>query len=289
MTDRDTIAGAGDWESLADAPQRRAQMRDLESHDVAPFLAALTARHRSRLDDVAPRTQFVRLDGAPVAVVRAVTLHWDGTTAGAPAGGAGDAMEASATAADTGTADTLAVLDLRVRSDLRGAGLGGRLLHELPALVAAGGLTRLLVLVRPHAKRHHPLVPFARYVAATDAEGRPRDGWLAAAWAAGLHPVLGVDRSLRARAPLRDFEGWYGRTFPTSGPYLLPGAIKPAVVELERDEGRYREPHLWMAPAADLRQRYVDATSLRTPADAWRRALAAAGLVVHGRRHRQPD
>jgi hypothetical protein len=101
--------------------------------------------------------------------------------------------------------------------------------------------------------------------------------------AAGL-PFHG---SLVARAPVAAWERWYGRPFPTSGPYLVAGAIKPAIVELERDEGRYREPHLWVAPAAHLTQRTIEAATLRRSEDAWRRSLAAAGVVAGSRRHRE--
>ncbi|GGI06282.1 GNAT family N-acetyltransferase [Egicoccus halophilus] len=278
-----------DWTPLADAPELRDEFRRVEAGQVSPFLAAATARHRAHLDAVAADSQWLgRLDGAPVAVVRAVRLAWDGTSAGAPVGGAGDVVDAAELADRRGDADCLAVADVTVAADHRGQGIGSGVLRILPELAAGAGLERLLVLVRPHDKRHHPLVPFARYLAATDAAGRPRDGWLAAAWEAGMHPVLVVERSLQARAPLADVERFYGRAVPTSGPYLLPGAIKPAVVELERDEGRYREPHLWMAPAGHLAQRHVDPSLLRVPQDAWRRSLAAAGVVVHGRRHRRP-
>ncbi|MFA9430504.1 hypothetical protein [Egicoccus sp. AB-alg2] len=292
MPDTDPRAARpGEWASLAEVPSRLASVRAVESQQVPPFLAALTARHRDHLDRVATATQLVRLDqrSEVLAVVRAVPVTWDGTAAGAPAGGAGDGVDRATTAAEQGDADTLAVLDVTVAAAARGRGIGRGVLAELPRLAARLELSRLLVLVRPHGKRHHPLVPFARYVAATDASGRPRDGWLAACWEQGLHPVRPVDRSLRARAPVRDWEGWYGRSFPTSGPYLVPGAIKPAVIELERDEGRYREPHLWMAPVAALAQRHVEPATLRRPQDAWRRSLAAAGLVVHGRRHRERD
>jgi hypothetical protein len=214
-----------------------------------------------------------------------VAIRWDGTTDGAPGGGVGTLL-GQADPGD-GQADTLAVLDLAVHPDLRGRGLGAQVLAELGGSVADAGLARLLVLLRPHRKCHHPLVPFARYLTAVDDAGRPHDGWLRTAWEAGLHPVRAVDRSLVARAPVAAWQRWYGRGFPTSGPYLVEGAIKPAIVELERDEGRYREPHLWVAPRDHLAQRTVDAGQLRTPQDAWRRALAAAQVVAGSRRHRE--
>lgn len=275
------------WTTLGREPGLAGEVATIEA-GAPPFLAELTAGHRRLLTERFPHRQWVaRRDDAPTAVVRAVTVAWDGTTAGAPTG-VGEAVSAAAGPSDAGRAgDTLAVLDVTVAAALRGRGQGRAVLRELDALRARTGLRRLLVLLRPHAKREHPLVPFARYVGAVDDEGRPRDGWLAAAWEAGLHPVRGADRSLVARAPVADWERWYGRPFPTSGPYLLPGAIKPAIVEYELDEGRYREPHLWMAPRAQLAQRTVDAAALREPRDAWRRALAAAGVVPGSRRHRR--
>jgi ribosomal protein S18 acetylase RimI-like enzyme len=284
------VTGTGHWVTLADEPGLADQLRAVESSGPA-FLAELTARHREQLSRSHPGEQWLYVAAGRVeAVVRGLALPWDGTSGGAPEAGVGGAMVLADTADTADTADdvdTLAVLDLTVIPDRRGRGLGRHLLGDLDALRERGGRQRLLLLVRPHAKDRHPLVPFARYVTATDEAGRPRDGWLAAAWESGFHPVLGVDRSLVARAPVAVWERWYGSAFPTSGPYLLPGAIKPAIVEYEIDEGRYREPHLWMAPRKHLAQRTVDPAALRVPQDAWRRALAAAGLVAGSRRHRQ--
>jgi GNAT superfamily N-acetyltransferase len=274
------------WTTLASDPASAARIAGIVEGG-PPFLAELTADHRARLHERWPTHQWlggVRASESR-AVVSAVAIRWDGTTAGAP-GGVGTLI-GEADPRDDG-ADTLAVVDLAVHPSVRGQGLGSRVLAELDELRATAGLERLLVLLRPHAKRHHPLVPFARYLSAVDAAGRPRDGWLAAAWEAGLHPVRGVDRSLVARAPVAAWERWYGRPFPTSGPYLIDGAIKPAIVELERDEGRYREPHLWVAPRTHLAQRTVVPDELRSPAEGWRRALAAAGVVAGSRRHREP-
>jgi GNAT superfamily N-acetyltransferase len=275
------------WAASATRPDLAAAVTSVEA-DGPPFLAELTAAHRRLLDDRWPAFQWVAAsaDGEPLAVVRAVPIRWDGTTHDAPGAGLGRLLgEANET--DDGAADTLAVVDLTVHPTHRGGGIGPRVLADLDARRAEAGSDRLLLLVRPHAKQHHPLVPFARYLTATDDVGRPRDGWLAAVWEAGFHPVRGVDRSLVARAPVAAWERWYGRSFPTSGPYLVPGAIKPAILELERDEGRYREPHLWVAPAAHLVQRTIEAAELRRPDDAWRRALAAAGVVAGSRRHRE--
>jgi hypothetical protein len=241
--------------------------------DVPPFLAELTAAHRAHVAEVAPACQWLVHEGdLPVAVVRGVPLRWDGRPDDAPAGGAGEAVRRAGEV----DADTLAVLDVTVAFGARGRGVGGALLSDLVAQ-RPGGLERVLVLVRPHAKREYPLLPFPRYVSSVREDGQPFDPWLRAAWRAGLVPVRGVDRSLVARAPLDAWRRWLGQRVPGSGPYLIEGAIKPAILELERGEGRYREPHLWMAAG----------TEGDTGGRPWPEALAAVGVVAGDRRHRE--
>ncbi|TVP65848.1 MAG: GNAT family N-acetyltransferase [Nitriliruptor sp.] len=258
------------WTTLAEDADAADVVAAIE-RDVPAFLAELTQQHRERLTSTAPGCSFLLLeDDLPVAAVRAVTLVWDGSPAGAPAGGAGEAV---ARAGEPG-ADTLAVLDVIVAFGARGRGIGRAVLEDVEGRGRAAGLERALVLLRPHAKARYPLVPFARYAAFTREDGAPFDPWFRSAWQAGFRPVRGVDRSLVARAELAAWRRWLDVELPGSGPYLVEGAIKPAILETERDEGRYREPHLWVTPGRD-------------PGVGWRDALAAAGVVAGDRHHRE--
>jgi GNAT superfamily N-acetyltransferase len=269
------------WTSLADDPGVRAVLGDLE-RDIAPFLAELTRAHRDHLAVGSPATSWVVAESdLPVAVVRAVTLAWDGTSAGAPASGAGEALDR----AGEPEADTLAVLDVTVAYGARGRGLGPRILSELEQQRARLGLQRTLLLQRPHTKAAYPLVPFARYASFLRADGQPFDPWFRAAWRAGFVPVLGVDRSLNARADLASWTRWLGVEVPGSGPYLVDGAIKPAIVEVERDEGRYREPHLWVGAGGEVS---VGAAGDGSANPGWIAALARAGVTAGDRAHREP-
>lgn len=264
------------WTSLADDPTADRVLTDIE-RDAPPFLAELTRGHRGRLTAAAPATSWVVSEGdLPVAAVRGVTLVWDGSSDGAPAGGVGEALDR---AGEPG-ADTLAVLDVTVAYGARGRGVGSAVLTELGARRAELGLARTLLLLRPHAKARYPLIPFARYASFTRADDQPFDPWFRAAWGAGFVPVLGVDRSLNARADLASWAHWLGVEVPGSGPYLVDGAIKPAIVEVERDEGRYREPHLWAAVGG--------ATGTDGTGADWVAALSRAGVVAGDRAHREP-
>ena len=50
-------------------------------------------------------------------------------------------------------------------------------------------------------------------------------------------------------ATVADWERWTSRRFPVSGEYLLPQALQPLRVDVERDEGRYEDPNVWMLHA----------------------------------------
>lgn len=270
------------WTDLAVEPDLGRQVADVESA-MPVFLRELTAAARTRVAASDPAATAVLVqDAQVVAVVRAVRLRWDGDRSTAPAGGAREALQR----AEERDADTLAVLDVVVAERWRGHGIGSAVLAGLDAWRLRWGLERVLVLLRPHAKADYPLVPFARYVSAVTADGEPFDPWLRTAWRGGLVPVRAADRSLVARAALPDWQRWLGRPVPGSGPYLVPGAIKPAILEVERDTGGYREPHLWAAPASTVAPAGgIDAGT--SPGEGWVAALAAAGVVAGDRSHRE--
>ncbi len=262
------------WLSLTDDRELATTAQAIE-RDVPVFLDELTRAHRTHLADVAPGLSWVvHEEELPVATVRATTLRWDGTSDGAPAAGAGEAV---ARAGEDG-ADTLAVLDVTVAFGARGRGVGHAVLAELDARRREQELARTLVLLRPHRKADYPLIPFDRYVSFVADDGAPVDPWLRSAWRLGYCPVRGVQRSLQAHADVASWERWLGLAVPGSGPYLVDGAIKPVVIEVERDEGRYREPHLWAGASGQPR-----------PPDGedWIAALAAAGVIAGERSHRE--
>jgi hypothetical protein len=47
-------------------------------------------------------------------------------------------------------------------------------------------------------------------------------------------------------APVAQWERWTGLPLPGSGRYVVPGALVPVEVDVERDEGRYQEPNVWV-------------------------------------------
>ena len=49
---------------------------------------------------------------------------------------------------------------------------------------------------------------------------------------------------------LCEWEMWAAMRFPDSGPYVIPGALAPVVIDREADVGTYVEPNVWMVHRA---------------------------------------
>ena len=45
---------------------------------------------------------------------------------------------------------------------------------------------------------------------------------------------------------LEEWVRWTQTRIPTSGPYLVPGALAPIQIDAAYGIGHYVEPHLWM-------------------------------------------
>ncbi len=45
---------------------------------------------------------------------------------------------------------------------------------------------------------------------------------------------------------ISEWQEWTNTSFPESGPYVVPGALQPIVMDLERDLSVYEEPNVWV-------------------------------------------
>jgi hypothetical protein len=105
---------------------------------------------------------------------------------------------------------------------------------------------RLIAPVRPTLKAHYPLTSIERYAAWTTPDGAPFDPWLRTHWRLGARIVRLAPQSMIIEASIAQWEAWTGMRFPDSGPYIVPGALQPILIDRERDVGHYDDPNVWM-------------------------------------------
>lgn len=182
-----------------------------------------------------------------VALGNTIPVSWDGTAEGLPEGGFDAVLEGGVRGLEEGrTPDTLSALAAVVTRDHRGRGLSVTVLNAMKSVAAEHGLGALIAPVRPTLKDRYPLTPMERYVRWEQAEGLPFDPWLRVHRRLGAEFLCVAPRSMVITGKIPEWEEWTGMRFPESGTYVVPGALQPVVMDLERDLGTYVEPNVWM-------------------------------------------
>jgi hypothetical protein len=100
--------------------------------------------------------------------------------------------------------------------------------------------------VRPNQKSKYPLTNIDDYIQWTNEEGLPFDAWLRVHARLGARIIKPCHEAMVIHGTRAEWERWTGLKFPQSGPYYIPGALKPMEMDLEKDEGLYVEPNVWM-------------------------------------------
>jgi GNAT superfamily N-acetyltransferase len=195
--------------------------------------------------------QVLLCDAAAVviAVGHTIPVRWDGTLADLPAG-LDDVLERGVGEAEAGSAPTtLSALAAIVAPSHQRQGLSATILRAMRSTAAAYGLKALIAPVRPTLKHRYPLAPIERYARWTRPDGSPFDPWLRVHWRLGAELLRTAPQSMVVTGTVEDWETWTGLSFPESGPYVVPGALQPVMIDLERDCGRYEDPNVWMRHA----------------------------------------
>jgi GNAT superfamily N-acetyltransferase len=235
--------------TMAERPDLRQPARDLVfmwpqfmHHD--PVCNAFFGRVRAEY----ARLQFFawedELDEV-VAEANMVPAAWDGEPETLPAGGIETVLEASF-AEDAPARDVLCALQIVISSDYQGRGLSLRMIERMAELGRLHGFASLIAPVRPSLKHRYPLVDIERYIGWRRPDGTHLDPWLRTHERFGGEILKVAPRSMVIPGTVAEWEGWAEMAFPETGTYVVPGALVPVRIDLERDQGLYVEPNVWM-------------------------------------------
>jgi GNAT superfamily N-acetyltransferase len=192
--------------------------------------------------------QLLLCDGADrvMAGGHTIPIEWDGAPSGLPDTIVAVFENARAARAGGRRPNALCALAALVDPDHRGQGLSSELLKAMAAVARQHGLRALVAPVRPTLKTSYPLAPMERYVRWTRSDGAPLDPWIRVHWRLGAEIVRVIPRTLVIVGRVAEWEAWTEMAFPDTGPYVVPGALQPVLIDRERDEGRYEDPNVWM-------------------------------------------
>ncbi len=166
-----------------------------------------------------------------------------------------DAMiQAGVDAVDTKlTPNLFGAIVIGVAPKHRGTGLAGRLTKALCGLAYQNGYYDLVMPVRPANKSMEPHTPMAEYIQKRREDGQLHDPWLRLHERLGAKIIKVCPSSMTLHAPVSEWVRLTGINFEKSGTYVVPGALVPLEIDLEKPDAVMLEPNVWMH--YDLRPR----------------------------------
>jgi hypothetical protein len=146
-----------------------------------------------------------------------------------------------------GTQPTIqSAIQINIHPDYRSQRLSSRMVQAMRAISQSKGFKYLVAPVRPNEKSKYPLISIDDYLKWTNEKGLPFDAWLRVHVRAGARIIKPCHQAMTIPGSRAEWEEWTGIKFPQSGSYVVTGALNPIEINLEKDEGVYIEPNVWL-------------------------------------------
>lgn len=137
-------------------------------------------------------------------------------------------------------------IQIVLRPGYRNHGLSTPMVEAVRSVTKSRGLPALIIPLRPSEKSSYPLTSLDDYITWTNEQGLPFDPWLRVHMRAGCRILKVCHESKKISGTPGEWERWTGIEFPQTGEYIVPGALNPIQINLERQEGTYIEPNVWI-------------------------------------------
>jgi hypothetical protein len=234
--------------TLKDRPEVHDQVGQLAREGWPTFLLHSDITHWDTLFDEFAGLQILLCEPADsvVAVGHTIPFVWDGNPDTLPTTMTGLMDRGVRDRRNSEAPNALSALAALVRASHQRRGLSAEILRCMRSLAEERDMHSLVAPVRPTLKSAYPLTPFERYVGWKRDDGAPFDPWLRVHHRLGAEILNVMPRSLIVTGTVSEWEEWTVMSFPESGPYVVPGALQPVLMDLERDEGHYEDPNVWM-------------------------------------------
>jgi GNAT superfamily N-acetyltransferase len=142
-------------------------------------------------------------------------------------------------------------IQIAIHPEYQSQGLSTTMVQAMRGIASSNGYKYLVAPVRPNQKSKYPLTSIDDYIGWTTADGLPFDAWLRVHARVGARILKPCHSAMTIRGSRAEWESWTGLSFPQSGAYYVPGALNPMHMDVEKDEGIYVEPNVWMVHGID--------------------------------------
>ncbi|HEX6271187.1 MAG TPA: hypothetical protein VFZ43_13185 [Anaerolineales bacterium] len=181
------------------------------------------------------------------AMANSFPLRWDDSLENLPEGGWDWAfVEAVKNHKEGVSPNHHCAIQVVIHPAYQGRGLSIPIIEAVRAVSKAKGFPALVIPARPTEKSKYPLISIDDYVNWRTEDGLVFDPWLRVHARAGGRIIKTCHESKTVRGTRPEWEAWTGMKFPQTGKYVIPGALVPIQMNIEKDEGIYIEPNVWL-------------------------------------------
>jgi GNAT superfamily N-acetyltransferase len=138
-------------------------------------------------------------------------------------------------------------IQINIHPEYQSRGLSTKMVQAMRGIGQSKGFRYLVAPVRPNQKSQYPLISIDDYIQWTNEDGLPFDAWLRVHARAGARIIKPCHEAMTIPGTRVEWENWTGLKFPQSGRYFISGALNPMEMDIEKDQGVYVEPNVWMA------------------------------------------
>lgn len=194
--------------------------------------------------------QFALLDtesGRMAAIANSLPFHWDQPLEELPERGWDWVFLKAVEDHKNGKRPNIqSAIQINIHPAYQGQSLSTGMVQAMREIAKSKGFENLVAPVRPTQKSSYPLTSIDDYITWTTEEGLPFDAWLRVHARLGGRILKPCHEAMTIRGTRIEWQEWTGMRFPQTGSYIIPGALNPIEMNLEKEEGIYIEPNVWM-------------------------------------------
>lgn len=192
--------------------------------------------------------QLLIMDGDEIlAIINSTPIFYDGELEDLPDEGWDWAIEKSIRDLKQGIKpNTLVGMQIVINPKHQGKGLSAIAVKEMAKLSKQYNFDKLIIPVRPSDKHKYPLINMEEYIKWENDKSLPIDNWVRVHIKAGGQIIRVCPKAMYIPGTIKEWKEWTGLGFPGNGNYIIPGALNPIKVDLEKDLGEYIEPNVWI-------------------------------------------
>lgn len=190
---------------------------------------------------------FDRQNNRVAGMGNSFPLRWDDRLDDLPEGGWDWAFQEAVENHKQGVSPNYhCAIQIVIHPEYRGHGLSRPMVEAVRAVTQSKGLKALIIPLRPSEKSNYPLTSLDDYIMWENEDGLPFDAWLRVHVRAGARIIKVCHEAKTIRGSRAEWEQWTDMKLPQSGEYIVPGALNPVRLDIEKDEGVYIEPNVWI-------------------------------------------